>query len=106
MSAPAIHVQSGDRVKLVLDNQLPESTVIHFRGLQVPNSMDDVDPYTQGPGAARSDVHLRVDDAGMVGEACHVALTSAIVEVSSAAVARRANATAARRRPKSRRATS
>jgi FtsP/CotA-like multicopper oxidase with cupredoxin domain len=45
--APAIHVQSGDKVKIVLQNNLPESTVIHFHGIQVPNSMDGVDPYTQ-----------------------------------------------------------
>jgi FtsP/CotA-like multicopper oxidase with cupredoxin domain len=45
--APAIHVQTGDKVKIVLDNQLPESTVIHFHGIQVPNAMDGVDPYTQ-----------------------------------------------------------
>ena len=47
--APTIHVQSGDKVKIVLDNQLPESTVIHFHGIQVPNAMDGVDPYTQDP---------------------------------------------------------
>jgi len=47
--APAIHVQTGDKVKIVLDNQLPESTVIHFHGIQVPNAMDGVDPYTQEP---------------------------------------------------------
>jgi FtsP/CotA-like multicopper oxidase with cupredoxin domain len=45
--APAIHVQTGDKVKIVLQNDLPESTVIHFHGVQVPNSMDGVDPYTQ-----------------------------------------------------------
>ena len=47
--APTIHVQTGDKVKLVLNNQLPESTVIHFHGVQVPNAMDGVDPYTQDP---------------------------------------------------------
>ena len=36
-------------MKIVLHNQLPESTVIHFHGIQVPNAMDGVDPYTQDP---------------------------------------------------------
>jgi len=47
--APAIHVRTGDKVRLVLKNELPESTVIHFHGIKVPNSMDGVDPYTQEP---------------------------------------------------------
>lgn len=45
--APTIHVLSGDHVRVVLHNELPESTVIHFHGVKVPNSMDGVDPYTQ-----------------------------------------------------------
>jgi FtsP/CotA-like multicopper oxidase with cupredoxin domain len=47
--APAIHVATGDRVRIVLANRLPESTVIHFHGIKVPNAMDGVDPYTQPP---------------------------------------------------------
>jgi manganese oxidase len=47
--APAIHVQSGDKVKVVLTNKLPESTVIHWHGIEVPNAMDGVDPFTQDP---------------------------------------------------------
>jgi manganese oxidase len=45
--APEIHVQSGDKVRLVLKNSLPESTSLHLHGIRVPNSMDGVDPYTQ-----------------------------------------------------------
>ena len=45
--APEIHVNVGDKVKVVLTNNLPESTDIHFHGIRVPNSMDGVDPYTQ-----------------------------------------------------------
>jgi FtsP/CotA-like multicopper oxidase with cupredoxin domain len=45
--APEIHVEVGDKVRVVLHNQLPESTVVHFHGILVPNSMDGVDPYTQ-----------------------------------------------------------
>ncbi|MCU1358865.1 MAG: hypothetical protein JWN99_154, partial [Ilumatobacteraceae bacterium] len=45
--APEIHVQSGDKVRIVLQNDLPESTSLHLHGIKVPNSMDGVDPYTQ-----------------------------------------------------------
>ena len=33
---PTIKVQPGDHVLVVLDNELPESTAIHFHGIQVP----------------------------------------------------------------------
>jgi FtsP/CotA-like multicopper oxidase with cupredoxin domain len=47
--APEIRVSSGDKVRIVLQNDLPESTSLHLHGVQVPNSMDGVDPYTQPP---------------------------------------------------------
>jgi FtsP/CotA-like multicopper oxidase with cupredoxin domain len=47
--APEIHVEVGDHVKVVLKNELPESTSLHFHGVRVPNAMDGVDPYTQDP---------------------------------------------------------
>jgi len=45
--APEMHVEVGDKVRIVLQNDLPESTALHLHGIQVPNSMDGVDPYTQ-----------------------------------------------------------
>jgi len=47
--APEIHVNDGDKVRIVLKNSLPESTSLHLHGIRVPNSMDGVDPYTQPP---------------------------------------------------------
>jgi FtsP/CotA-like multicopper oxidase with cupredoxin domain len=47
--APEIQVESGDKVRIVLQNDLPESTSLHLHGIDVPNSMDGVDPYTQPP---------------------------------------------------------
>ena len=47
--APEIHVNSGDKVRVVLTNELPQSTSLHFHGIQVPNVMDGVDPYTEAP---------------------------------------------------------
>jgi len=45
--APELHVEVGDRVRINLRNELPESTSLHLHGIRVPNSMDGVDPYTQ-----------------------------------------------------------
>ncbi|HEY6627775.1 MAG TPA: multicopper oxidase domain-containing protein [Acidimicrobiia bacterium] len=45
--APMIRVGVGDRVRVVLDNQLPMGTDIHWHGVKVPNSMDGVSPITQ-----------------------------------------------------------
>lgn len=47
--APEIHVNSGDKVRIVLKNSLPESTSMHLHGIEVPNNMDGVDPYNQPP---------------------------------------------------------
>ena len=47
--APTIQVYSGDKVRIILRNNLPESTSLHLHGIQVPNVMDGVDPYTESP---------------------------------------------------------
>lgn len=52
--APEIHVEVGDKVQILLKNDLPVATVIHWHGIRVPNSMDGVPPFTQPavePGA-------------------------------------------------------
>jgi FtsP/CotA-like multicopper oxidase with cupredoxin domain len=46
---PTIKVQPGDRVRIVLDNQLPQSTAIHLHGITTPNAMDGVPYVTQDP---------------------------------------------------------
>ena len=46
---PQIRVREGDRVRVVLKNELPESTVIHFHGVEVPNDQDGVPYITQPP---------------------------------------------------------
>ena len=47
--APQIRVTEGDRVRINLKNELPESTAIHFHGLEVPNDQDGVTFITQKP---------------------------------------------------------
>ena len=46
---PQIRVREGDRVRLVLRNELAESTSIHFHGVEVPNDQDGVPFITQPP---------------------------------------------------------
>jgi len=46
---PQIRVREGDRVRLILKNELSESTSIHFHGLEVPIDQDGVPFITQPP---------------------------------------------------------
>src|SRR5690606_27740948 len=46
---PVIRVTEGDRVRVVLKNELPEPTTIHWHGVEVPNAMDGVPGVTQDP---------------------------------------------------------
>ncbi|HEX4682662.1 MAG TPA: multicopper oxidase domain-containing protein, partial [Gemmatimonadaceae bacterium] len=46
---PQIRVSEGDRVRIILHNELPESTAVHFHGLELPNAMDGVPFITQPP---------------------------------------------------------
>jgi FtsP/CotA-like multicopper oxidase with cupredoxin domain len=46
---PTLKVNPGDKVKVVLHNELPESTAIHFHGLITPNAMDGTTFITQPP---------------------------------------------------------
>jgi FtsP/CotA-like multicopper oxidase with cupredoxin domain len=46
---PVMHANVGDKIRIILKNELPESTSLHLHGVRVPNAMDGVDPYTQKP---------------------------------------------------------
>ena len=46
---PQIRVREGDRVRVTLANRLPQSTSIHFHGLELPNDQDGVPFVTQPP---------------------------------------------------------
>src|ERR1051325_10286242 len=46
---PQIRVKEGDRVRFLLKNELPESTAVHFHGLELPNAVDGVPYITQPP---------------------------------------------------------
>ena len=46
---PQIRVTEGDTVRVVVKNELPESTGVHMHGVMVPNNMDGVPFITQPP---------------------------------------------------------
>lgn len=46
---PAIHVDVGDKVQVILHNETPMGTDIHWHGIHTPNDQDGVSPYTQDP---------------------------------------------------------
>jgi manganese oxidase len=49
LPGPRIRVTEGDRVRINVTNQLPESTTVHWHGLVVPNAMDGAAEITQDP---------------------------------------------------------
>ena len=55
---PLLRVTEGDKVRVVLQNQLPEATTIHWHGIMVPNDMDGVAGVTQEAVPAGRDLHL------------------------------------------------
>jgi len=49
LPGPQIRVTEGDRVRVIVKNELPESTAVHFHGVLTPNAMDGVPFITQPP---------------------------------------------------------
>jgi uncharacterized cupredoxin-like copper-binding protein len=45
---PQLRANVGDKIRIRIKNELPESTSMHLHGVRVPNAMDGVDPITQG----------------------------------------------------------
>lgn len=46
---PTIEATEGDRVRILVTNNLPEATTLHWHGILVPNSMDGVTGLNQAP---------------------------------------------------------
>ena len=46
---PTLEATEGDRVRIILKNELPEPTSIHWHGMEVPNNQDGAAPETQKP---------------------------------------------------------
>ncbi|MBI3491396.1 MAG: copper oxidase [Acidobacteria bacterium] len=46
---PTIQVNEGDRVRLIVENRLPEVFSMHWHGLEIPNDMDGMPGISQDP---------------------------------------------------------
>ena len=46
---PTIQVNDGDRVRLIVENKLPELFSMHWHGIEVPNNMDGMPGISQDP---------------------------------------------------------
>jgi len=63
---PEIRLRQGDRLRVVVENKLPEDTTIHWHGVRVPNAMDGAPGVTQPPiqPDGSFDYEFTVPDAG------------------------------------------
>jgi hypothetical protein len=46
---PTIEAIEGDRIRVIMKNELPEPTSIHWHGLEVPNDQDGAGGHTEPP---------------------------------------------------------
>jgi FtsP/CotA-like multicopper oxidase with cupredoxin domain len=49
MPGPMIEAIEGDKVRIIVHNKLPEPTIMHWHGIDVPNAMDGVEGLIQDP---------------------------------------------------------
>ena len=63
---PQIRMRQGERVRIEVENRLPQETTIHWHGLRIPNAMDGVPYLTQPPipPGGRFVYDFEVPDAG------------------------------------------
>ena len=63
---PVLRYPQGARVRVAVENALPQPTTVHWHGIRVPNAMDGVPQVTQDPipAGARFDYDFTVEDAG------------------------------------------
>ena len=63
---PEIRARRGDRIRVTVENRLPEETTVHWHGVRVPNAMDGVPHLTQRPIAPAETFTYEFDlpDAG------------------------------------------
>ncbi len=47
---PTIQITQGDRVRIIVDNHLPEATSMHWHGFEIPNAVDG------GPGTSQAPI--------------------------------------------------
>ncbi|MGE0281479.1 MAG: multicopper oxidase family protein [Rhizobiaceae bacterium] len=63
---PELRVRQGERIRVHVENRLPEETTVHWHGIRLPNAMDGVPHLTQKPIAPGETFSYEFDciDAG------------------------------------------
>lgn len=63
---PELRVRQGERIRVQVENRLPEETTVHWHGIRLPNAMDGVPHLTQKPIAPGETFSYEFDciDAG------------------------------------------
>lgn len=46
---PELRARQGERLRVVVENALPQATTVHWHGIRLPNAMDGVPHLTQAP---------------------------------------------------------
>jgi FtsP/CotA-like multicopper oxidase with cupredoxin domain len=64
---PVLRARQGERLRVELENRLPEDTTVHWHGVRTPNAMDGVPHLTQPPIAANGGRFLYEFDARDAG---------------------------------------
>jgi FtsP/CotA-like multicopper oxidase with cupredoxin domain len=49
LPGPEIRLRQGRRLRIVVENRLPQTTTVHWHGIRVPNAMDGAPYVTQPP---------------------------------------------------------
>lgn len=49
MPGPTIEIHQGDRIRIIVHNELPEETTVHWHGFELPIQMDGSETMTQNP---------------------------------------------------------
>ncbi|WP_228703013.1 multicopper oxidase domain-containing protein [Marinobacter gelidimuriae] len=63
--APLIRLRRSQRVRVHIENHLPETTTVHWHGLHVPPEVDGQPRFSIQPGATKSVGFLVDDRAGL-----------------------------------------
>lgn len=85
---PVLRVKQGDNLRVLLENNLPQPTTVHWHGLRIPHAMDGVPGVTQAaiepgetflydfkvPDAGTYWYHPHVNSSEQVGRGLHGAL--------------------------------
>ncbi len=63
---PELRYRQGDRLKVLFENRIAQSSTVHWHGLRVPNAMDGVPGMTQPPvpSGGTFDYQFDLPDAG------------------------------------------